>query len=63
MKIYITRDINSAFFVSELYEDAARMEAEGEITEEEWKEYNAAEAKYWEWQDKIEKLWERGRKK
>lgn len=61
MKIYITRDINSAFFVSELYEDAASMEAEGEITEQEWKEWQEILANYLTWQDRFADMHEKGK--
>lgn len=61
MKIYIDRDTSSEYSATDLYEDWQKYMVEAEISEEDWLKYNKAVRTYWDWQDKLEKLFEAGR--
>lgn len=57
MIIYITRDENLNYAVSNLYEDGAFFEVEAEMPDDEYEKMQAADKAYWELQEKIEKLY------
>jgi tryptophan 2,3-dioxygenase len=61
VKIYIDRDTSSEYSATDLYEDWQKYMVEAEISEEDWLKYNKAVRTYWDWQDKLEKLFEAGR--
>ena len=61
MKIYIDRDTSSEYSATDLYEDWQKYMVEAEISEEDWLKYNKAVRTYWDWQDKLENLFEAGK--
>ena len=56
MKIYVGHSHNVEVVASDLYEECPHLEAEAEVTEEEWKDYNRVLLEYMQWQDKLEWL-------
>ena len=63
IKIFIDRDTSSEYSATDLYEDWRTYMVEAEITDAEWLEGNKVVQAYWTWEDKLEKLYEAGKKK
>jgi len=65
MRIYIDRDVSSEYSATDLCEDWGSY-GEGmvgaEISDAEWLEGNKIVRAYWDFQDKLEKLYEAGRR-
>lgn len=61
MKIWIDRDMGSEYSATDLYEDWRKYMVEAEISDSEWLELNKAVRTYWDWQDKLEKLFKSGK--
>lgn len=61
IKIYIDRDISSEYSATDLYEDWRNYMVAAEVTDAEWLEGNKIVRAYWDFQDKLEKLYEAGK--
>lgn len=61
MKIYIDRDTGSEYSATDLFEDWRTYMVAAEVTDAEWLEYNKAVRIYWDFQDRLEKLYEAGK--
>jgi len=61
MKIYIDRDVSSEYSATDLYEDWRGYMVEAEMSDADWLEGNRIVRAYWDFQDKLEKLYEAGK--
>ena len=65
MRIYIDRDVSSEYSATDLCEDWGSY-GEGmvgaEMSDADWLEGNMIVRAYWDFQDKLEKLYEAGRR-
>jgi hypothetical protein len=65
VKIYIDRDTSSEYFATDLYENYADYTRfgiiEAEMSDEDWLAFNKAVRTYWDWQDKLCDLYEKGK--
>jgi tryptophan 2,3-dioxygenase len=61
VKIYIDRDTSSEYSATDLYEDWGKYMVEAEMSDADWLEFNKVVRNYWDFQDKLEKLYEAGK--
>ena len=61
MRIYIDRDVSSEYSATDLYEEWRGYMVGAEMSDADWLEGNMIVRAYWDFQDKLEKLYEAGK--